>query len=417
MSASGDTLPTSWEDNIEDVIVPNGYWLWVKTVTTYTTGTVTSYTKQRQTKDGASTACPFRGAYDSSETYYGDSARTDIVFDPTTNAYYRANPNAPQSPFSEATTDGASVLSNPDYWLPFGANYDNIATGFAFIENLTVMNLDTAGEDDTPQARIHASGNTMYMTDDDGEQRFRLTGDEIDITSASASYPINTTGVTDSMSKPINTTASKQGSRSLAAYRTMLVSQGDTMLVPPISVKITLSFSSQMGNTGIGAATVYVTRNLMRGNTLVSQIDRSSIIVNTSSDSSNTVYYTNEAKELNGFLNDGAYDIAYLIEWNLYAEGYPTGTLVFTAIPEDKGSVVITGSTKRLVEIGANGLVIHLGAQFSVILATDPDNNDMPVITLQGMDSNNNVIGLRITKHQGVQVSQDGTWKQVATTS
>ena len=404
VSPTGDNMPSTWVSDLEDLVVPNGYWLWVKTVTTYTTGTVTSYTKQRQTKDGASTACPFRGAYDSSATYYGNSTRTDIVFDPTTNAYYRANPNAPTSPFSEATTSGASVLSNTDYWLPFGANYDNIATGFAFIENLTVMNLDTAGEDETPQARIHASGNTMYMTDDNGEQRFVLTGDEIDTGTPASSYSIDGTSLYDYVNKDDSggSDTSKSGSGSLLLCGRIGVSAGDTLRIP----EMTVGLSYFENNDDYASANIKV--RLMRNNTIASTLWEGSL----SGASTHVIQATDFSN-----LTPGTYSIVLYATWNM-AIPYESisRSLSINIGASAVGNVLVTGANKRLVQIGANGIAIHLGGSFSAVFATDPNNNDAPMIVLQGLNSNNQLVGLKVTS-QGVMVSQDGTWKKVATTS
>jgi hypothetical protein len=57
--------------------------------------------------------------------------------------------------------------------------FDTLLANSAYIKNLTVKNFNTAGEDDSVNERIAASGNTMYMTDDTGTQRFKLTGDPI----------------------------------------------------------------------------------------------------------------------------------------------------------------------------------------------------------------------------------------------
>lgn len=70
-------------------------------------------------------ATPFRGLYDSNKTYYGNTSRTDIVYlqDSDGNkTFYRARTDAPESSFY-----GASP-TNTDYWVQFGAQFDNIAT-------------------------------------------------------------------------------------------------------------------------------------------------------------------------------------------------------------------------------------------------------------------------------------------------
>ena len=170
IGSDGETIPSSgWTDDIEELTVPAGWWLWKKTVISYSnSSSVTTYDKYRQSVDGVSTACPFRGEFDANETYFGNSARTDIIYYPALNHYYRANPNAPSASFlgsaSLITEDGV-LIPNPDYWLAFGANYDNIATGFLFAEEANIANflfhnekLESVAKDSANNPRVTLDG-------------------------------------------------------------------------------------------------------------------------------------------------------------------------------------------------------------------------------------------------------------------
>lgn len=172
--------------------------------------------------DTTSAATPFMGEWDASTKYYGTKLRTDIVRvsgtsgadDPATY-YYIANKAknfdgviTPQP----GTTDGAA------YWLRFGANYDNLATGFLFSEKIEtdilnavnahidqldvdsldvkivnainngegVINADKINVDDLTAkklktadsgAKIVAEENTLYATDEDGSTIFNIFPD------------------------------------------------------------------------------------------------------------------------------------------------------------------------------------------------------------------------------------------------
>jgi hypothetical protein len=102
----------------------------------------------------------------------------------------------------------------------------------AYIENLTVKNLNTAGEGSSALERIVASGNTMYMTDNTGAQRFKLTGDDVNWTTPLATYPQQNTSYYDSYS---NETISDSFERSL--FGTIAVSApNSTLTVPDLQI-------------------------------------------------------------------------------------------------------------------------------------------------------------------------------------
>jgi hypothetical protein len=86
--------------------------------------------------DGISPIFPYVGEYSSLGTYYGNHERTDIVY--YNGVYYRANPDAPTGGtgyFSDQTPSSSSL-----YWIPFGANFQNIATGLLLAEEANIAN-------------------------------------------------------------------------------------------------------------------------------------------------------------------------------------------------------------------------------------------------------------------------------------
>ena len=179
-----DSMPTTWTEDThgDGTDIPEigpGAWLWIKEVTTYSDGTTkTKYSKSLS--GGTAPVSPFLGMYDPDTYYYGCFERTDIVKD-SNGQFYRANPLAQtySSPNQSSPFKGISP-GNTAYWLPFIGNYDNIATAFAFIENLVVQRLNTAGEGNNTDKRIVAEGNDLCMYDGtDSDPKMRISGDDL----------------------------------------------------------------------------------------------------------------------------------------------------------------------------------------------------------------------------------------------
>lgn len=90
--------------------------------------------------DNTSAATPFMGEWDSSTPYYGTKTRTDIVrvsgqsgSSQEQTYYYIANK---AKGFDGVITPKPGTTAGDAYWLRFGANFDNIATGFLFSEKI-----------------------------------------------------------------------------------------------------------------------------------------------------------------------------------------------------------------------------------------------------------------------------------------
>ena len=137
VSSNGTDIPVAvWQDESEGIpaTLP-GQYLWTRTVTTYTDGTSsTSYSVSRHGSDGkdgkAGPSVVYRGEYDPKETYYGTSQRCDVVHYEQTAQYYIASPTA--GTFSD------KIPTNTQYWLPFGASFDSIATGLLLAEGANI---------------------------------------------------------------------------------------------------------------------------------------------------------------------------------------------------------------------------------------------------------------------------------------
>ena len=157
----------------------------------------------------------FRGKWDSSKTYYGNSSRVDCV--KSGNAYYVTQTNAPNG------TNGFSGIdtSNGTYWKLFGASFESIATGLLLAENANIANLifknqrlessaKTKGDPNiffdgiSGNAKfgwIRFIGNELIGYDTNGIERFKLTPEKLPSATGNSSkqiiYPFSCDGQTD----------------------------------------------------------------------------------------------------------------------------------------------------------------------------------------------------------------------------
>lgn len=116
----------------------NGWYIWTRSVITYTNDTSTTtaaicVTGEKGDKGdpgekGDSPVLVYRGAYDSSKTYYGNSKRLDAV--KYNNIYYIARIDAGE--FSNV------VPSSTSKWNTFGAQFETIATNLLLAEGANI---------------------------------------------------------------------------------------------------------------------------------------------------------------------------------------------------------------------------------------------------------------------------------------
>ena len=83
-------------------------------------------------KDGASPAPVFRGDYSSTKYYYGNPHRVDIV--KYNSVYYVARIDAP----SGSGGFVGQTPTNTNYWNPFGASFESVATQLLLAENANI---------------------------------------------------------------------------------------------------------------------------------------------------------------------------------------------------------------------------------------------------------------------------------------
>lgn len=155
-SSSGTDAPVGgWSSGIPSV--PPGFYLWTRTVVTYTDGSSsTSYTAARQGTDGedgndgaSGPAVVFRGTYESGKTYVGNSIRVDAVY--YIDRYYVAKTTAGE--FSGV------IPTSTSKWNTFGASFDSIATGLLLSEEANIANFIFRNQRMVSQAGSEGSEN------------------------------------------------------------------------------------------------------------------------------------------------------------------------------------------------------------------------------------------------------------------
>ena len=137
LNGSWSTTRPEWKDK---------WYIWTRSVITYTNGTSTTTAaicvtgskgdkgekgdKGDQGNKGDSPVLVYRGVYDSSKTYYGNSKRLDAV--KYNGVYYIARIDMPNGECS------AIVPTNTGYWNTFGSQFETIATNLLLAEGANI---------------------------------------------------------------------------------------------------------------------------------------------------------------------------------------------------------------------------------------------------------------------------------------
>ena len=129
---SWSTTRPTWKD---------GWYIWTRSVITYTNGTSTTTAAicvtggKGETGDpgekgdqGESPAAVYQGTYNSSKTYYGTKYRLDVV--KYNGIFYIAR--------IDAGTFSGVVPTNTSKWNPFGAQFESVATNLLLAENANI---------------------------------------------------------------------------------------------------------------------------------------------------------------------------------------------------------------------------------------------------------------------------------------
>ena len=93
-------------------------------------------------------------------------------------------------------------------------------------------------------------------------------------------------------------------------------------------------------------------------------------------------------------------------EWSVDREDPYWNSIGFSLDDITTGNIVVASNAVQAINIGANGIAIHLGGSFSAVFAL---NNGSPTMLLQGLNSNSQTVGLRVTS-SGVQINRGSGW-------
>ena len=397
-----------------------GNYVWTRTTITYTDPNKTpdkfysaQYFPTNGTNGSPGAILVSRGIYDKNEkgeydldgngnvihqTYYGNSERRDVVY--YGGVWYIALPTAGEfsniAPDAQGSGSGSGSGSGASKWSMFAASLPNLATGLAFIEDLVVMRLNTAGNSNSVAARLIAQGNYLRMYDASNVERLLITGDDISLESNVISFPTLGEGIGRTYQGHDNW-GTDSGSFTIANF-TVPSGGSRTVSIPAIALQIS-EHAQENGDIYGCNIVVAVKRSGMTvatiGNITLDNLDDTSF----------------QATELT--LATGNYTIVVNASWTWAVESFNVdyGTDVASIDIRDvtNGSVLVYSGAENKVSIGANGLVINLGNSFSAVFGL---NNGSPIIKLEGLKSNGNQVGLKIDS-AGIQVNKGNGYQDL----
>lgn len=156
---SWSTTRPTWKD---------GWYIWTRSVITYTNGTSTTTAAicvtggKGETGDpgekgdqGESPAAVYQGTYSSSKTYYGTKYRLDVV--KYNGIFYIAR--------IDAGTFSGVVPTNTSKWNPFGSQFESVATNLLLAENANIAGWVFRNN------RLEAQNGSVYLDGVNGKVR------------------------------------------------------------------------------------------------------------------------------------------------------------------------------------------------------------------------------------------------------
>ena len=274
VSSDGSTAPVAgWSQTLPAVSA--GFYLWTRTTVNYTDGSSSeSYSVARSGADGkAGAACPYQGVYSNTKTYYGNETRRDVVS--YNGRYYVALPGVDGGSFSGKTP------TNTAYWTPFGATFDNIATGFLFAEEAWVENLGvsflktgTSGK----RVLINEDGSGNISVYDSTNECVRITGDNIgDLSEQFDELAKNSTGSNKVMDGMYNQKEVEYSKELYTLSISQTIRQGDTVSVRNITGDVSpklpdAAMADPSGSVLVNFSNIMVSYILCRGGDEVKRI-------------------------------------------------------------------------------------------------------------------------------------------------
>lgn len=268
----------------------------------------------------------------------------------------------------------------------------NLVAQNAFLQNAVIRLLKS---DESPNKRIEIINNQMTMYDSSNKQKLLIKGENIDIGTPTASYPTEQL----SISRHYEGRGRQGQDRDSMTICTFRVDAANTQVIIP-RLTIVGNVTSQGGYGG----TIESTENKL---TLAKDGAFYSTLTIGSGQGWGGCTYGGATFNL----QPGTYTIVFDSSWEWevdYDEPLAQRNWIdYVLTNTSTGNILVASGSQQSVQIGANGLAIHLGNAFSAVFALD--NNQAPTILLQGINSNAQTIGLRISS-AGVQINRGTGW-------
>ena len=268
----------------------------------------------------------------------------------------------------------------------------NLVAQNAFLQNAVIRLLKS---DESPNKRIEIINNQMTMYDSSNKQKLLIKGENIDIGTPTASYPTEQL----SISRHYEGRGRQGQDRDSMTICTFRVDAANTQVIIP-RLTIVGNVTSQGGYGG----SIESTENKL---TLAKDGAFYSTLTIGSGQGWGGCTYGGATFNL----QPGTYTIVFDSSWEWevdYDEPLAQHNWIDYVLTNiSTGNILVASGSQQSVQIGANGLAIHLGNAFSAVFALD--NNQAPTILLQGINSNAQTIGLRISS-AGVQVNRGSGW-------
>jgi hypothetical protein len=234
----------------------------------------------------------------------------------------------------------------------------------------------------------------MELFDVNDVQRMVVKGENIDVGTPSASYSTNHSFEGRSYNQQ-GGSGQEQFSFDICSFS--VPSGGASVYIPAIGIAIATWMQYYGGDITDGTIAVTLHRQGYSTNLLSDTFNGANI----------SDHLTSNPQTLN--LAEGNYTISVGVsyEWSVDYEPPYFNEVAISVDDETSGSVLVVSNQARQIQIGANGIAIHLGNNFSAVFAQD---NGSPLILLQGINSSNQAIGLKITAANGVQINRGSGW-------
>lgn len=362
-SSSGQTVPTgTWRTT--PPAINAGQYMWTRTTFTYTDGTTSNtYSVARWGLNGDSTSTQsptllYQGYFNRNpqtgaseiRTYYGNDTRRDVVYDSTTSQYYAAKQTAGE--FSDSASSPSSA-----YWDSFGASFDSVATGLAFVEQAYIENgiiriLETAN---TGSGQIMAKDNHMEMFDSNSNLRLSISGE--DLGSASGTTTVSIPSRTAmSVSQNLSTMDDPYVTESLGPATSITVTDsGNSVTFAQTNVTFNIAGSLMTS----GSKTIYCSAGYAIDGVCLNRISAPETTITSSSSSTSAIAFI---PALTTSLTPGTHTVQIFAR--IAVIGSATGSGNFTCTATSVASSASIVYTAQCFQIRANGIRMMFGSNY-----------------------------------------------------